>query len=186
MRTRTASSLTTLALGTALATMPAFAQQSDQQSYHYPMGRNLNDGGYAVQNNGGSQTNNGGQRTGSESNRQAARPGGDVYASGSTAQPHTYPVGRSMNDGGYGQNTADANERTGSFANRQATGERRGGDVYAANGRPIYNFAPGWNNGPMNGPMGGGGAAACEARFHSFDPATGTYLGFDGRRHVCR
>jgi BA14K-like protein len=25
----------------------------------------------------------------------------------------------------------------------------------------------------------------CAARFHSFDPATGSYLGFDGRRHHC-
>jgi BA14K-like protein len=25
----------------------------------------------------------------------------------------------------------------------------------------------------------------CAARFHSFDPTTGTFLGFDGRRHHC-
>ena len=27
---------------------------------------------------------------------------------------------------------------------------------------------------------------ACAARYHSFDPATGTYLGFDGKRYRCR
>ena len=27
---------------------------------------------------------------------------------------------------------------------------------------------------------------ACAARYHSFDPATGTYLGFDGQRYRCR
>ncbi|QOG19822.1 MULTISPECIES: BA14K family protein [Bradyrhizobium] len=27
---------------------------------------------------------------------------------------------------------------------------------------------------------------SCAARFRSFDPATGTYLGFDGNRHPCR
>jgi BA14K-like protein len=44
-------------------------------------------------------------------------------------------------------------------------------------------------NGPvsMMGAAGEqGGASNCAARFHSFDPATGTYLGFDGRRHTCQ
>lgn len=27
---------------------------------------------------------------------------------------------------------------------------------------------------------------ACAARYHSFDSATGTYLGFDGKRYRCR
>jgi len=27
--------------------------------------------------------------------------------------------------------------------------------------------------------------ASCEARYRSFNPATGTYLGYDGRRHDC-
>jgi BA14K-like protein len=43
--------------------------------------------------------------------------------------------------------------------------------------RPIYNFAP-------EG-MGPPGAAACAARFRSYDPATGTFMGFDGMRHPC-
>ena len=32
----------------------------------------------------------------------------------------------------------------------------------------------------------GGNAGDCESRYHSYDPATGTYLGFDGMRHPCR
>jgi hypothetical protein len=28
--------------------------------------------------------------------------------------------------------------------------------------------------------------SACEHRYHSFDPASGTYLGYDGRRHICQ
>jgi BA14K-like protein len=32
----------------------------------------------------------------------------------------------------------------------------------------------------------GGGAGDCRARFRSYDPASGTYLGFDGARHLCR
>jgi len=31
----------------------------------------------------------------------------------------------------------------------------------------------------------GGGVAYCEQRFRSYDPSTGTYLGFDGQRHPC-
>ncbi len=34
-------------------------------------------------------------------------------------------------------------------------------------------------------PDPGGGLAYCEQRFRSYDPATGTYLGFDGLRHPC-
>ncbi|SCB31617.1 BA14K-like protein [Bradyrhizobium yuanmingense] len=32
---------------------------------------------------------------------------------------------------------------------------------------------------------GGGDAAYCARRFKSYDPASGTYLGYDGRRHPC-
>jgi hypothetical protein len=28
-------------------------------------------------------------------------------------------------------------------------------------------------------------SASCEQRFKSYDPQTGTYLGFDGKRHPC-
>jgi hypothetical protein len=48
---------------------------------------------------------------------------------------------------------------------------------------PIYNYAP--------QAIGHGieaasqEIAACEARFRSYNPATGTYLGFDGQQHPC-
>ena len=29
------------------------------------------------------------------------------------------------------------------------------------------------------------GAGSCEERFKSYDPASGTYMGFDGQRHPC-
>ena len=32
---------------------------------------------------------------------------------------------------------------------------------------------------------GGGGVAYCEAHFRSYNPATGMYLGNDGRHHPC-
>jgi hypothetical protein len=31
----------------------------------------------------------------------------------------------------------------------------------------------------------GGDAAACEKYFKTYDPATGTYMGEDGKRHPC-
>ena len=31
-----------------------------------------------------------------------------------------------------------------------------------------------------------GWMAYCFSRYRSFDPATGTYMGYDGRRHYCR
>jgi hypothetical protein len=32
---------------------------------------------------------------------------------------------------------------------------------------------------------GGDAEAYCEQRFRSYDPASGTYAGYDGRRHPC-
>ena len=42
--------------------------------------------------------------------------------------------------------------------------------------------------GPIVGPGYGRGdwMSYCFSRYRSFDPATGTYMGYDGRRHVCR
>lgn len=34
-------------------------------------------------------------------------------------------------------------------------------------------------------PSGGDAVAYCERRFKSYDPASGTYLGYDGHRHPC-
>ena len=34
-------------------------------------------------------------------------------------------------------------------------------------------------------PVSGDAVAYCQQRFRSYDPGTGTYLGFDGARHPC-
>jgi hypothetical protein len=50
-------------------------------------------------------------------------------------------------------------------------------------GPPLY-YPPGYY-----GPRYGGSRgwiAYCFSRYRSFDPYTGTYLGYDGRRHYCR
>jgi len=63
-----------------------------------------------------------------------------------------------------------------------------------------YDYAPGYAYGPsysydydyapgpyVVGPVvaENGGAAYCASRFRSYDPRSGTYLGFDGMRHPC-
>ncbi len=92
MRTRMTAAVTALALASALAAFPAFAQQ-------YPAGRNLNDGGIPAQPSGAPEYNGSGQ-------------------------------------------------------------------VVPAGGNEV-------------------GSNDCATRFHSYDPATGTYLGVDGHRHPC-
>jgi hypothetical protein len=48
-------------------------------------------------------------------------------------------------------------------------------------GAPYYP-APGYYPAPA---YGGNGAAYCASRYKSYDPATGTFLGYDGARHPC-
>ncbi len=50
-------------------------------------------------------------------------------------------------------------------------------------GPRYYGYAPG----PAYGPGYGGGDAVgyCMRRFKSYDPRSGTYLGYDGFRHPC-
>jgi hypothetical protein len=52
--------------------------------------------------------------------------------------------------------------------------------------------SPYYYGGPYYGPPrtyyeapGGDAVAYCSRRFRSYDPASGTYLGYDGRRHPC-
>jgi hypothetical protein len=48
---------------------------------------------------------------------------------------------------------------------------------------PAVYGAPGPVYGPA--PVAGNAVAYCSQRFRSYDPASGTYLGFDGLRHPC-
>ena len=47
------------------------------------------------------------------------------------------------------------------------------GPVYGPAYRPYYGRPAGW-------------LAYCASRYRSFDPVSGTYMGYDGRRHYCR
>ena len=76
------------------------------------------------------------------------------------------------------------------------------GGVVAAATSPLwapgyYDYAPGYAYGPgyayapgpyvVSGPVvaQNDDASYCAARFRSYDPASGTYLGYDGMRHPC-
>jgi hypothetical protein len=52
---------------------------------------------------------------------------------------------------------------------------------------PDYGYAPDYGPGyVVADPYAAGGEVAyCQQRFRSYDPGSGTYLGFDGLRHPC-
>ena len=47
---------------------------------------------------------------------------------------------------------------------------------------PVYETVPVYGAAPYSGDW----YAYCASKYRSFDPRTGTYLGYDGYRHVCR
>jgi hypothetical protein len=61
------------------------------------------------------------------------------------------------------------------------------GAAYAYAPGPSYSAAPGPSYSAAPGPSTsvGGDDSYCRQRFRSYDPASGTYLGYDGLRHPC-
>ncbi len=58
------------------------------------------------------------------------------------------------------------------------------GYTYApAPGYSTYGYSPGYSTYGYS--SGGNDVAYCEQRYRSYDPASGTYLGYDGIRHPC-
>jgi hypothetical protein len=57
-------------------------------------------------------------------------------------------------------------------------------DTYAYAPGYVYGTAPGYTYAPGYA-YGGRDDAYCAQRYRSYDPASGTYLGFDGVRHSC-
>jgi hypothetical protein len=65
-----------------------------------------------------------------------------------------------------------------------ATGLIVGGALAAAN-RGYYDDGYYAQGGYAYAPGPGGNEEYCMQRYRSYDPGSGTYLGFDGRRHPC-
>ena len=64
------------------------------------------------------------------------------------------------------------------------------GGAIASSQRGYYGpgYAPGYYAPPpayYAGPPGGDAVGYCLSRFKSYDPGSGTYLGYDGYRHPC-
>lgn len=59
---------------------------------------------------------------------------------------------------------------------------------YGYGAYPAYDYpppAPYYGGPAYGGPVGGGDVSYCAQRYRSYDPGTGTFLGFDGQRHPC-
>jgi hypothetical protein len=124
-------SLSVLALGTALSALPALAQDS-----HYPVGRNLDDGGFSTLQND-SKTGQIAPRAPKTAQNQNMTGLGLYNYSGQGAAPaqeYKYPLGRNLNDGGISTAQFDKGaQRTGSNSNREAF--RSGTESYSAGGQ---------------------------------------------------
>jgi BA14K-like protein len=66
-----------------------------------------------------------------------------------------------------------------------AAGSAAGALLGSTLARPYYCGPPAYAYEPEPGYVEGDAEAYCEQRFRSYDPASGTYLGYDGRRHPC-
>lgn len=58
------------------------------------------------------------------------------------------------------------------------------GGALAAGASPYY-YGPGYYYEPAPAPVYDDSVTYCMNRFKSYDPASGTYLGYDGLRHPC-
>jgi hypothetical protein len=109
--------------------------------------------------------------------------------------------GRTWNGGGAWHGGRDFDHRRGRFFPGAVAGAVVGGvlasDAYAYYGGPDYYYGPGYddtyydNGYTDDGAVAvvpgtvGGDASYCAQRYRSYDPASGTYLGYDGLRHPC-
>lgn len=72
-----------------------------------------------------------------------------------------------------------------------AAGALIGGAIAAGAANPYYGpgyYGPGYYSEPVvvqPGYAGGDAVSYCMQRFKSYDPGSGTYLGYDGLRHPC-
>lgn len=157
--------LAVLGLGTALATLPAYAGTGDQSS-GMTAPRHM---ARLQRPRAHSEVQTSGQRTGSASNEESRASGGNTYAFGVQGQPEAaryhYAIGRAANDGGMGyqaQNTPHTGsptggQRTGSASNEQAQAPSPHGNLYAfgGQGQPPgtgyhYSLGRAANDGGMN------------------------------------
>jgi hypothetical protein len=125
-----------------------------------------------------------------------AHPGGGAggFRGGAAGPRFSGAPGARFNGGGAGYRGGYAH-RGGGFVPGVVAGAVVGGALASSAyyGGPGY-YAPGYyddqyDDGPVAvapGPVGGDdGVAYCMQTYRSYDPQSGTYLGYDGQRHPC-
>lgn len=85
---------------------------------------------------------------------------------------------------GYGVGAGVAAVAAGALIGGAIASQNQG--YYPAEAYPVYSD-PGYGYGDAAPAVyaGGGSVAYCEQTFRSYDPSSGTYLGYDGIRHPC-
>jgi hypothetical protein len=182
MKSRIAIAISALTLGTALGAAPSFAQtrsngpevqqestgtvpqQEAKGCVHFQQG--CSDKPYPMAQSASPKS----ERTSGVRTRVSERAGLNGSARVSERRPASDEYLRSA-----APEPRGAGERV---AGREGTS----GETYGfGEQRRYYDYAPG----AQFAPAARGGTGYCEMRFRSFDPATGTYMGFDGIRHRC-
>ena len=187
MKSRIAIAISALTLGTALAAVPSFAQTRNQPNgtaaqsdscVHFQQG--CSDKPYPMGQNASPNAAQNSERTGTQENRQArSASGGERINNERTSGSREQLSSRERTSVGVNERERlGVNERQGVSIGER---ERVAGEPYGYGAPRYYNDAPGMRVADADG----GSIAWCETRFHSFDPATGTYMGFDGVRHAC-
>ena len=170
-------SLATLGLGLSLAAPPVMAASADLHggggARHGGSGgarQGASGGGFARQGGGGgavaAQRSNAWQ--GRRYNAGSGGYGGGGYGGG------YYGGGGGYYGNGYGYGGA-------------ALGLGLLGGAIVSSQYPYYDSGSGYDAEYDNGPqdVGGDPTAYCASTFRSYDPASGTYLGYDGLPHSC-
>jgi len=106
------------------------------------------------------------------------------FAGPALAQDYRYDQGQRS----YDQRPYDQRQYDQGFWPGQAAGDVVGGAIGTAGAiatAPFRAFDPNTNSYAMGGP-GMGGSEYCAQRYRSYDPQSGTFLGYDGRRHPCQ
>ena len=204
------TSLKILSTATALALLVAapsasFAQQGHRGGGHAAGGAAIGGGGGArmggaapaARFGGGAPQTNARIGGGAPQGNFAANAQGRSFAAGA---PSARPSGgATWNGGDRGWRGGDRRRGGGWWPGAVAAGAVVGGaiaanDAYAYYGGPGYYDAPGYYDdqyadqgvvAEVPVPVGDDSASYCAQRYRSYDPASGTYLGFDGLRHPC-
>lgn len=193
---------TALSLSSLAVAAPALAQQAPRAGAHAAAGHmtghmgagpraqaNFGGGAQAANANGANFARGNYAR----SNAQVAAGDRGVYGGGEFRDSRGRGFGRAA---GFAAGAAAAGLATGAavaagdygygydpyyYGDNYAYGPDYYGDSYAFDAGPAVGFD---QPVPVEGPVAGD-ASYCAQRYRSYDPASGTYLGFDGLRHPC-